>query len=376
MNRILLGGAAAFALMSGAAFAGGIERANQSIGILFEEGNYAEAGIQLTRPSVSGRDLAQYGGTATGDVADNYNALSFGYKHEFGNGLSAALIVDQPYGADIAYTPTAEGGSVMLGGTRASVSATAITGILRYKMENNIGVHAGVTLSRADGAVTLDGMAYGPVAGYNATMETSNATGWLAGVSWERPDIAARVALTYYSDRTHDFDTTERMGAAVIGQGVTSVTTPRAINLDFQTGVAADTLVFGQIRWVKWSEFEINPTVFSSPAMAGAGLVEMENSTTYTLGVGRRFTDNWSGSASISYEPKGNELVSPLAPTNGRLGLTLAGIYTQDNLKITTGINYTRLGNAFPETGTPDVARAEMTGNNALSVGMRVGYRF
>ncbi|MDO5528513.1 MAG: outer membrane protein transport protein, partial [Paracoccus sp. (in: a-proteobacteria)] len=372
MKKIIYG-AAALALSTAPVLAGGIERANQSIGILFEEGNYAEAGIQLTRPSVSGRDVR---GDTTGNVAENYSALSFGYKHEFGNGLSAALIVDQPYGADIAY-PADQ--STVLGGTQANVSATAITGILRYKMENNFGVHGGIAVSRASGDVWLDGAAYGGlpvppapgVSSYNATMESSTATGWLAGVSWERPDIAARVALTYYSHRDHDFDTTERFGSNQIDQSVTTVRTPRAINLDFQTGVAADTLVFGQIRWVKWSEFEINPRSFVG--ITGGGLVSLEDSTTYTLGVGRRFNENWSGSASMTYEPKGDVLVSPLAPTTGRVGVTLAGVYTQDNMKITTGINYTRLGDAQPQTRGD--ARAEMTGNSALSVGVRVGYR-
>ena len=45
-------------------------------------------------------------------------------------------------------------------------------------------------------------------------------------------------------------------------------------------------------------------------------------------------------------------------------------------MKITTGINYTKLGDAQPETGTPDVARANFTGNSALGVGVRVGFSF
>ena len=156
-----------------------------------------------------------------------------------------------------------------------------------------------------------------------------------------------------------------------------SYTTPSAIALDFQTGVAADTLVFGQIRHVKWSEFTVTPDFFGT-AVAADGLVSLDDTTTYTLGVGRKFTDNWSGSLAFTFEPEGDDdLVSPLAPTNGRKAITVAGIYTMDNWKFTGGINYTKLGDAKAEVGDdPDTAVADMEDNDAISLGLRVGYRF
>ena len=145
--------------------------------------------------------------------------------------------------------------------------------------------------------------------------------------------------------------------------------------------MAPVTLVFGSIRWVKWSEFKVNPQVLVSAPPAGFGvtdgLVELEDTTTFTLGVGRKFTENWSGAASFSYEKaEDDDLVSPLAPTNGRKGISLAAIYTQDKFKVTTGISYFKLGDASAETGTPDTARAEMEDNHALGVGVKIGYTF
>lgn len=106
------------------------------------------------------------------------------------------------------------------------------------------------------------------------------------------------------------------------------------------------------------------------------GLVNLEDTNTFTLGVGRKFTENWSGTVAYTYEPKGNELVSPLAPSTGRKGITVAGIYTMDKWKFTGAVNYTKLGDAKAETGTPDTARVDMEDNDALSFGMRIGYRF
>lgn len=379
----LLTASAALLMSSAPLFAGGIERWNQSIGLIFEEGNYAEFSFGLVKPSIDGRDRAPAvagGPYSTGSVAEDYSTFALGYKHQFNKNLSGAIIFDHPYGADISYPTAANGGSLLLGGTQATVDSTNIVGVLRYKMDNGFGVHGGIRSSRASADVTLAGAAYGPYSGYSASLDTSTAYGWLAGASYERPDIALRVALTYNSPVTHKFDTVETggpLGAARLS-GETEVTTPRAWNLDVQTGVAADTLVFGGIRWVKWSEFKVAPPRYSNfPDGTGGtlgSLVDLEDTTTYTLGVGRKFSDQWSGAASVSWEPKGDDLVSPLAPTNGRVGMTLAAIYTMDNMKITTGINYTKLGDANPETA--GTARADMTGNSGLGIGVKIGMSF
>lgn len=381
------------ALMLGAApvFAGGIERAPQSLGILFEEGNYVEFSAGRVKADVSGRDVAlddprtpfvDYpGGRRTGDIAEDYNFVGFGYKHQFNDQLSAALIVEQPFGADLEYPQadltSATAGSINLGGTRVDVESTTYTALLRYKMDNGFAVHGGLRGSRAGGEVDLRGIAYGGVNGYSVELDHAWGAGYVLGASWERPDIAARVSLTYNSPIEHDFDTTESLGGATVGSNsTTTVDTPRSWTLEGQTGVAPGTLVFGSIRWVNWSEFKVRSDFFTSLPGLEDGLVELEDTTTYVLGVGRKFTDTWSGSLSVTYEKAGDRLVSPLAPTTGRKGVTLAAIYTQDKWKVTTGISYIKLGDADAETGTPDTARAQMRDNDAIGLGIRVGYRF
>lgn len=193
-------GAAALLLTTAPVFAAGIERSTQPINILFEEGNYVETGLQLTNPDVSGNDLAIYGGRETGSVADEFNVLTFGYKHQFNDQFSAALIIEHPYGADIEYgdldTTSATKGSYMLGGTKANVESAMISVIGRYKFNESWGAHAGLRASKASGDIRLQGAAYAAASGYRAKLADDTSVGWLAGVSWERPDIAARVALT------------------------------------------------------------------------------------------------------------------------------------------------------------------------------------
>lgn len=374
----LLTGTAALMLTAAPVLAGAIERAPQSLGILFEEGNYVEFSAGRVSPDVSGRDVATFGGNSTGNIAADYNFIGFGFKQQFTDNLSAAFIIEQPFGADIAY-PTGPGASVALGGTAVDVDSTTYTALVRYKFDNNFGIHGGVRGSRASGTVDLRGMAYGgppgtegSVNGYSAHLSGAWGTGYVLGASWEKPEIAARVSLTYNSPIEHDFDTLETLGTTVIGAGTTTVKTPRSWTLEGQTGVAADTLVFGSIRWVNWSEFRVDPTMFV--AATGEGLVDLEDTTTYTLGVGRKFTENWSGALSFGYEKSGRRLVSPLSPSTGRKSVGLAAIYTQDNLKITTGITYIKLGDADAETA--DTARTEFRDNDAWGIGVKVGYSF
>lgn len=396
--KIATAGAAALLMTTAPVLAGGIERGNQMLGALFEPGNYAELSFGHVKPSVEGTELDLVtpfgvlpGGAPIGNVADSYNLFSLAYKHQFNENWSAAVIIDQPFGANLLYpTPTdpAIAATSRFAGTLVDVNSTHLTGVVRYVMpENGFGVHAGLRASRADGEVGLSGLAYGAVSGYNVQLDTDTALGWLAGVSWEKPEIAARVALTFNSEIEHEFDTVESGplvdpdGAGPLpplplldGTSTTKVSTPKSLNLEFQTGVAPQTLVFGSIRWVDWSSFLVDPRNFV--AVTGGGLVELEDTTTYTIGVGRQFTDRWSGAASFVYEKAGDDLVSPLAPTNGRKGITLAAIYTQGNVKVTTGVSYSKLGDSTPETGTPDVARAKMTNNDVWGIGVKIGYSF
>ncbi|MFC3527294.1 OmpP1/FadL family transporter [Paracoccus mangrovi] len=363
------------------ALAGGIERAPQSLAPLFENGNYAEISFGGVNPKIEGTDIA---GFATGDVAQGYGFFGLAYKHQFNDNLSGALIIEQPFGADILYPmkPAPLPDYDVLDGTRVEVNSTTYTALLRYKFENNFSVHGGIRGSRADGHVRLQGAGYQSTSGYDLKLDGAWGIGWVAGIAYEVPDIAARISLTYNSPIDHDFDMKEtggRLGSTVLSDEYT-VKTPRSWTLEGQTGIAKDTLLFGSIRWVKWSEFRVDNFVFpiALPNGGRVELVELDDTTTYTIGVGRKFTDNWSGSVSFTYEPEQDDLISPLAPANGRKGVTVAAIYTMDNIKISTGINYTKLGG--PDLGVGQSGNktkvAEMDDGELWGVGVRIGYSF
>lgn len=388
MKSLLTTAAALAAVSAAPAFALGLDRSNQDIGILFEEGGYAELSFGMVTPDLEGTDLLT---NPTGNVGLDFNTVGLGVKMDVTPQISFAVILDEPFGANVEYEGSPA--TTLLGGTAAELNSTAFTAVGRYQFNDNFSVHAGVRRVSMDADVTLSGQAYGGLSGYNVALENGEGTGWLAGVAYERPDIALRVALTYNSEITNTFDGTETINGIPIsalppaanpfghdGIGEIEVVAPAAWNLDFQTGIAANTLLFGQIRYAEYSSTILSPEYFDSVVgigSAGDSITDIEDGTSYSVGVGRRFTDEWAGQVSVGYEAASDDdLVSPLSPTNGQYSLSVGGSYTMDNVVISGGVRYTMLGDAFAETGTPDAARAEFSDSSALAVGLSVGFRF
>lgn len=379
MKRILL---ASTALLASAGIAGavGLDRSNQDITPIFEDGNYAQLSFGKVRPDVSGtgyesaQSLGFLPDFSYQDVADGYTQLGASVKVDVNPQLSFALIFDQPYGANVSYS--GDPATTLLGGTSADLDSRALTAIGRYRINDAFSVHAGLRRQELEADITLSGLAYAGISGYNVKLDDGSGHGWLVGAAYERPDIALRIALTYFSEVENDFDTVESLNGAPLGTGTTTVSAPESINLDVQTGIAQDTLLFGQLRYAKYSQTILTPDVFGT-LTGGASITDLEDNYGVTLGVGRRLTDNFSASVSVGYDNKGeDDLVSPLAPTDGRYSIQIGGEYTLDQIVLGGGVRYAWLGDAQPETGTPDVARADFSDNDALAVGLSVGFRF
>lgn len=367
MSKTALASAAAIIAGTGLAHAAGIERNAPSTRVLFEEGRYLEFSFSHVAPDLSGSGGLLAPGASTGDLFESYETLSFAYKADLNDRWSYALILDQPHGVDTLY-PIAAGSGYS--GTSATLDAQQLTGILAYRFNENVTAYGGLRVEKVEAEAFFPfGGALGLAGPYSVSADADIGVGWMAGVAYERKDIALRVALTYYSEIEHTHDTTENNGGTV-SFTQTAITTPESLNLEFQTGIMADTLLFGGIRWVNWSEFAIAPPVFT--ANVGQPLVNYrEDWTTYTLGLGRRFNENWSGAIQVSHEPAaGYTPLTTLGPVDGRTSIGLAATYTMDNVKITGGITYVDLG------GTSNFAGTQFDGGDAIGVGFRVGYSF
>ena len=372
----LVAGAAA-----GGAHAGGVERSILPLGVLFEEGTYAELSFSGALPDVSGTETVgpnpffTLDGAGSDDMTVGFGTVGLAFKSQITNEVAAAIFFDQPFGADVAYP---DGTGYYAAGARAELDVNALTAMLKYTFPTNISIYGGLRYQTM--TATADLPYIPPTFDYLVEGDRDDATGYIAGVAYERPDIALRVALTYSSAIEHELDTTETSQVIALAgipggsvDSITEITTPQSVTLDFQTGIAEDTLLFGSVRWADWTEFSISPAFYSgSPVGLGLDpLVEYEDDRwTYTLGLGRRLNETWSVAGIVSHEPSTDSVAGNLGPTDGFTSLGGAVTYTHGDVDVTAGLRYVWLGDAETPQGS------DFEDNTAIGAGVTIGFSF
>lgn len=365
---------AALAASTAAAQAGGFERSGLPMGFMFEKGNYAELSFGYVDPGVSGATNAgipaPVGSGSSGDVAGNYSTIGLAFKMDVNDRISLGFTLDPTYGADVSY-PT--GNTYPLRGSNATLRGETLAIIGRYKLSDAFSVHAGLRSVNIGGNVslsttTIPGAIGTPVNYYAASFSRDNDVGYLVGAAFEKPEIALRAALTYYSGTSHTLDVAGSAAGVGAFTASTDVELPQSVTLDFQSGVAKDTLVFGSVRWAEWTVTRLD----APNAGAANPLVSYDDDVfTYSLGVGRRFNENWSAAVSLGYEKSNGGIASNLSPTDGYKSIQLGATYTKGNMKISGGVRYVDIGDAVSLSGG-----SNFTGNSAVAVGFKVGFNF
>ncbi len=281
-------------------------------------------------------------------MSPNYLSYAGGYKTDINDKIGVAIIFDQPFGSLAEYT------AGVYTGTTADLTSSAITVIGSYDVSDRIVVFGGGTYQSMAATAAVPG-----AGAYTIVADSAAGFGFVAGAAYQIPDIALRVSLTYRSEVATTHDTIE--DSAVIPDDTIDITTPQSLNLEFQTGINEKTLVFGSIRWVEWSEFDITPANY-----LGGSLVDYDDDRiTYNLGVGRKLSDTLSAAVTIGYEGSLGGDPTPLAPTDGFFSVGAGLTYTMDNIKITGGAKYIWLGDASGPAGT-------FENNTALGFGVGV----
>lgn len=372
MNR-LKGAICATIAAAGVAEAGAVDRGTQSIAMIFEPGDYAEFTFGYLWPNVEGRASPLLGGQSSGNMYGNYSTGSLSFKTAISETVDLGLIIDRPYGADTEY-PLGTG--YFAQGTTANLDSTAFTGLLKYRFPSQVSLIGGLRyqLLSADAYIPFLTPAPGVTPPYDVVGDQTGAWGYVLGVAWERPDIAARVALTYNSAIDYELPTTE---TSVLGtvDSTTETETPQSVNFEFQTGIATNTLLFGGVRWVDWTQFVVGPPSYAALSGGQDLIFYNDDVYTYTLGVGYRFNDQWSGAITYVNDSSIGGYSLNLGPVDGYQSLALAATYTAGAIKITGSVRYFDLGDTATQLG-PIAPAATFDGNHALGVGLRLAYDF
>lgn len=395
-------------LPSTSVFAAALDRSGQSIAPFLQLGNYFEAGISVLDPDVSGKDTSQ---NDTGDMANYYYSPNAALKLQATEHFSIGLIYDQPYGANAQYSGKnnfVENRPLPFkDGTSVTVKTENLNLLFGYQPSQNWKLYAGAVYQTLDANVLLRGLSYSAYSGYDFKTGRDEAVGWLAGVAYQIPEIALKTSLTYRAKIKHEMNAYEKHAIAGLtgnagfdallnninnSQGETEITTPQSVNLDFQTGIMADTVAFANLRWVNWKDFAIRPYKFGAasilpPIVASTGkkdgfdlVAYTEDQYSITTGVGRKLNDQWAGNVSVGWDSGAGNPVTTLGPTEGYWNLGLGVQYSPTPATfIAGGVKYFWLGDAKAQSGsqfnTPNYV-AEFENNDAIAYGMKIGYKF
>ena len=357
--------------MTSGLFAGGYESNALSTSFMYEEGGEFNAYSEVSYGSRS-YDIKGTVYAPTGSAVKDQTSTTISVKYDVTDNITVGFTnynqgsVQLDYsGAGATLPPTNDASGLPV----VDLTIDARVLMAKYNISENIGFIAGVKQTVVKDA--LANIYQGEAWQTPSNITGGNEIGYVYGAVYTRDDIAMRVELT--AETSTDFElATTNTGLAGVGGSATGTTkgsTPDYLNLYFQSGIAADTLVYGSVRTANWSENQLYVYPYSDPTSS------FTDSSTYSLGLGRKFTDNFSGSVSLSGEPKGESAGSSLLSlTNGYQGITLGGKYTIDNMSITGGYNYTQLGDkSVTPTGG---ATGEFTDNTITGLGIRVGFKF
>lgn len=306
------------------------------------------------------------------------------------------------------------GSSTGSNSTQVEVDTQNLSLVFGFQPNKNLNFYAGPVIQTVKGSISLRGQAYSVYNGYDANIKETTGTGWLAGAAYQIPEIALKASLTYRSEIDHDVNAKEDLSllafpgltSVLAGLGVdptklaalnadkkTKITTPQSVNLDFQTGIMADTVAFANVRWVNWKDFSIQPYKFGelSKVLGGAGLVAgkpngfnlveySDDQWSVNAGVGRKLNDKWAGNVSVGWDSGAGNPVTTLGPTEGYWNLGLGVQYSPTPATfIAGGVKYFWLGDAKAQTGAQAGTNeyvAEFEDNKAIAYGLKMGYRF
>jgi long-chain fatty acid transport protein len=366
MKRTLLSFAVLGAVLAtGTAQAGGWDRSGQDTSIILKEGSLLEVTSVSVKPKVTGTynaAAAAGGSTAISNASPSYSFTTFGFRTEINEKMSLAIIQDSPFGAEVSWT----GGAY--NAIKAKVNSSATTLLMSYDLDN-VTVYGGLKNQSFDASASL------PILGYTITSTPDKSLGYVLGAAIEKPEIAMRVALTYHSAVEHDVAIVETSPYGVNVASILSAKTPSSFNLDFQTGIAANTLLFGTIRSVKWTETLLRPTERAKYTGSPSLKEFTQDTISYSLGLGRKFSDDWSGAVTYGTESAEGIAGGPLGPTDGYSKMGLGVTYTGEQATITLGMQKVNLGDISSEAGG-GVYKAAMSDNTAIVTAVKVGYKF
>ena len=374
MKKIIYTGLSA--LLCSAPFlanAEGLERINVDASFLFTDGSSAEIGFATVNPS-----LPAVKGTGSAftfqsglDVGRSFSALTGSVKTEMGDNFDLGLFyTNQGNGVGLDYgTITGAEGNITI---KADLEMPTLAAIGKYQINDAMSVFIGAKQTTVNAGATLklgsdSNNNVNPDVTSHWELSKKTGIGAIYGAAYEMPEIALRVVLTVEDDIDLKIPATAKGGLAATGTATASI--GDAMSLNFQTGIAEDTLLFGNIRRSNWKDNQVKVPFL---VVGLQQISSFSDGDSYSLGLGRKISDDLSVSISGFYDGSSGGAISELAPTGATRTLSLGGKYAiSDNADLSFGGSYSQRGDALTAN-----YKASLTDSKVISLGAKVGFRF
>lgn len=341
------------------ALAGGFESNALSTSFLYEEvgenNGFASVSYGSRSYDITGTVYAP-----TGSAVKDQNSSNMSFKYEVTDSLAVGFSNYNQGSIQLDYSGAGSAGAAALPVVDLTIDARVL--MAKYSLNDNFNFMAGVKQTVVKDATANIFQSGGlPL----STITGGSEIGYVYGAAYTNDEIAMRVELTV--ETSTDFSlATANAGA---GNGTTTGSTPDYLNLYVQSGIAKDTLMYGSVRTANWAENQL----YVHPH-GGNATSSFTDSETYSLGLGRKISDEFSASVTLSGEPAGSSFsTTPLTITNGYMGITLGGKYTNGNISVSGGYNYTQVGDVQLTSG---LGVGQFKDNTITGFGMRVGFQF
>lgn len=316
-------------LVASAAQAGGLERSGYNIDLLFDPSDYAAEAtatyvnpqrelknVRDTNPANTDPLAPSFGGGNLNyrpnsvDDTEGYWAPRIGMKAALGDSIDCMADYSQPWGA---HTNPGKNWAGANNNIETKVESDNYAATCSYKWEAGPGVVriiGGVFYQEVSGFKERLVQDFGPASplGVGRLELEDSGWGWRAGVAYEIPEYAMRASLVYNS--AVDLDNLAGF-IDLRGLGLTkydvhgSASMPDSLELKVQSGIAPGWLAFGSVKWTDWSQLQVldfvpnEPGPFKFPTSLD---LLYRDGWTVTGGIGHKFTDQWSGAVSLTWD--------------------------------------------------------------------------
>lgn len=383
-------------------FAAAFDQSGQSIYFFFENGNYAEFYHATLAPDIQAEikrntdlnhlDIQDF---STGNLMDKEHFNGAAIKLQIHPKISLGLNYDQPFATHASYQYQAQVSHLESYKESANIEFDSqnLTTLMGYQPNKHWNIYTGVSIQKFQGNLKIEGQNYSIFNGYTAHFKPDQALGWLAGLSYQIPELALRSSLTYRSKIKHKNHTYESLDTGIAVPPITTINTAQSLNFDIQTGLPNQNLLYGSLRWVNWKAFDIQPPQFASIMNMIAMIPEYQTVSdtkminyqhdqwSAKLGLAHQWNPRWFNAFEILWDSGTDSTATTLNPTNGYVGYGIANLYKiNKKIDVSSAVYYLDFNKPRIELDNEVMNQilgiTNLNHNSAWILALKLGYHF